>query len=87
MLLRGEQRIRNYTLQEGYQSCEAGHGEGGACTRKPAPGAPGGVEVPPTGVTWPAVGRDYAGLRLMTEQYVTPHAFYFSFSNSDVIHL
>ena len=81
MLLRDERTMRNYTLQEGYQSCEAGHGEGGACTHKPAPA---GVEwsdrfaeVPPHGVTWPAAGRDYSGLRLMTEQY--PDCMYVEF--------
>ena len=26
--------VRTYTLQEGYQSCEAGHGEGRACSHK-----------------------------------------------------
>lgn len=42
--------VRTYTLQEGYQSCEAGHGEGRTCgVRAPhGPPSPPGPPLPPT---------------------------------------
>ena len=43
---------RTYTLQEGYESCEAGHGEGKACSKK---GDGDGGE---------PKSRDYSALRL-----------------------
>lgn len=56
---------RSYTLHEGYQSCEAGHGEGAACSHK---GVSGWGEVPLytviTDPRWAPDKRDYAGIRL-----------------------
>ena len=55
---------RSYTLHEGYQSCEAGHGEGAACSHK---GVSGWGEVPLytviTDPRWAPDKRDYAGIR------------------------
>ena len=49
MLLGSDTPIRTFTLQEGYQSCEAGHGEGRACSRRgPEPKPPSGPPAPPT---------------------------------------
>ena len=57
---------RTYTLQEGYQSCENGHGEGGACEHKKV--QEGWQEVPPPTYRWTEGwspdARDYSGLRL-----------------------
>lgn len=83
-VLFGQQEgVRNYSLQEGYQSCEAGHGEGGACAHKlPPAGSPWGArfaEVPPRGVKWPAAGRDYSGLRLQTKAF--PDAMYVEYTD------
>jgi hypothetical protein len=70
--------IRTFTLQEGYQSCEAGHGEGKACSKKSSR-----LLLDPTALAlsgrsvyddcWfgsaeneaAAKGRDYSGLRLL----------------------
>lgn len=43
LMLGKAKTIRTYTLQEGYQSCEAGHGEGHSCSVK----VPGGSGPPP----------------------------------------
>ena len=43
LMLGKAKTIRTYTLQEGYQSCEAGHGEGHTCGVR----APGGGPSPP----------------------------------------
>jgi hypothetical protein len=48
MLLGEGGPVRTYTLQEGYQSCEAGHGEGRACSRKGPRPPPGPPPPPPT---------------------------------------
>lgn len=47
LLLGKAKVIRTYTLQEGYQSCEAGHGEGRSCGVK-APSGPPSPPAPPT---------------------------------------
>ena len=53
---------RTFTLQEGFQSCEAGHGEGRACRGKPASVDARSGEVH----MYPQLGkaRDYSALRL-----------------------
>lgn len=83
VLFDGAQGVRNYSLQEGYQSCEAGHGEGGACGHIIPPAGVAWddrfAEVPPYGVTWPAAGRDYSGLRLKTK--VFPDAMYVEYTD------
>lgn len=70
-LMRGETKtIRTYTLQEGYQSCEAGHGEGRSCAVKAPPPSLAVAKYvdDETEVTGPEVGannfRDYSGLRM-----------------------
>ena len=51
---------RTYTLQEGYQSCEQGHGEGKACSKKPPMTTPSADAARAAA----AKGRDYSALRL-----------------------
>jgi len=53
-----KQWSREYTLQEGYQSCEMGRGEGKACSHKDLMFA----EVPPPNVMDFATSPDYTGL-------------------------
>ncbi len=47
LMLGNAKTIRTYTLQEGYQSCEAGHGEGHSCGVR-APSGPSPPPAPPT---------------------------------------
>eukprot|EP00041_Stephanoeca_diplocostata_P026063 m.694885 g.694885 ORF g.694885 m.694885 type:complete len:627 (+) comp22885_c1_seq7:239-2119(+) len=64
---------RNYTLHEGYQSCEAGHGEGSACSHV----ADAFSEAPLASTSQANASSDvpdYSGLRLAMDAY--PDAMY-----------
>lgn len=87
LLGKSSQPVRGYSLHEGYQSCEAGHGEGKACshtllgTGADDAAVVGGThdEIPPHGVLWPALGRDYSGLRLKSGDH--PDAMYVEYTD------